>query len=67
MLKEALTTPQLAHQLNVNDYNFLETLGDSIIKVIFITKLYNDGIKDPGKITKIKQQKNTPTNTPPIL
>ncbi|MFX1381489.1 MAG: ribonuclease III domain-containing protein [Promethearchaeota archaeon] len=56
LLKEALTTPQLAHQLEVNDYNFLETLGDSIIKVIFITKLYRDGIKDPGKITKIKQR-----------
>ena len=56
LLREALTTPQLANELKVNDYDFLETLGDSIIKVIFIIKLYHDGIKTPGKITKIKQR-----------
>lgn len=56
LLREALTTPQLAHDLKVNDYNFLETLGDSIIKVIFIIRLYNEGIRAPGKITKIKQR-----------
>ncbi len=58
LLKESLTTPQLANETGGNDYNFLETLGDAVIKVIFITKLYNDGkgIREPGIITKIKQQ-----------
>ena len=56
LLKEALTTPQFAYQQKINDYNFLETLGDSIIKVIFIMKLYNEGIRAPGKITRIKQR-----------
>ncbi|MBN1800464.1 MAG: ribonuclease III family protein [Candidatus Lokiarchaeota archaeon] len=58
LLKEALTTPQLANEIGINDYNFLETLGDAVLKIIFITKLYNDGkgIRDPGTITKIKQK-----------
>jgi len=57
-LKEALTTPQLAHELQTNDYDFLETLGDAVMKTIFIVKLFNNGkgIRDPGRITKIKQR-----------
>ena len=57
-LIEALTTPQLAHELQTNDYDFLETLGDAVMKTIFIVKLFNNGngIRDPGKITKIKQR-----------
>jgi ribonuclease-3 len=57
-LIEALTTPQLANELHTNDYDFLETLGDAVMKTIFIVKLFNsgEGIRDPGKITKIKQR-----------
>ncbi|MFX1317467.1 MAG: ribonuclease III domain-containing protein, partial [Promethearchaeota archaeon] len=36
------------------NYEFFETLGDAVIKIIFILKLYRRGIKDPGKITKVK-------------
>ena len=57
-LIEALTTPQLANELGTNDYDFLETLGDAVMKTIFIVKLHDDGkgLRDPGKITKIKQR-----------
>ncbi|MFX1238697.1 MAG: ribonuclease III domain-containing protein [Promethearchaeota archaeon] len=57
-LREALTTPQLAHELGTNDYNFFETLGDAVIKVIFITQLFKNGtgVRDPGVITKMKQR-----------
>ena len=57
-LIEALTTPQLAHELQTNDYDFLETLGDAVMKTIFIVKLFDNGkgIRDPGRITKIKQR-----------
>lgn len=57
-LIEALTTPQLAHELQTNDYDFLETLGDAVLKTIFIVKLFDNGkgIRDPGRITKIKQR-----------
>ena len=59
LLKQALTTPQLGKQLNVRDYNSLEILGDAVIKLILILKLFkksNDEIRDQGEITKIKQQ-----------
>ena len=57
-LIEALTTPQLAHELQTNDYDFLETLGDAVMKTIFIVKLFDNGkgIRNPGRITKIKQR-----------
>ena len=54
LLEEALTTPKLGNELGKPDYEFLETLGDSVIKIIFILKLYHQGIKDPGDITRIK-------------
>jgi len=54
LLAEALTTPRLGNELGKPDYEFLETLGDAVIKIIFILKLYHQGIKDPGNITKIK-------------
>ena len=54
LLEEALTTPRLGNELGKPDYEFLETLGDAVIKIIFILKLYHQGIKDPGDITKIK-------------
>ena len=54
LLEEALTTPGLGNELGKPDYEFLETLGDAVIKIIFILKLYHHGIKDPGDITKIK-------------
>lgn len=54
LLLEALTTPQLGNEIGKPHYEFLETLGDAIIKVIFILKLYHKGIKKPGEITKLK-------------
>ena len=54
LLVEALTTPSLGNELGKPDYEFLETLGDAVIKIVFILKLYHQGIKDPGDITKIK-------------
>ena len=59
LLKQALTTPQLGKQLNVGDYNSLEILGDAVVKLIFILKLFkksDEEIRDQGEITKIKQQ-----------
>ncbi|MGV9203401.1 MAG: ribonuclease III domain-containing protein [Promethearchaeia archaeon] len=55
LLIQAFTTPELGNQTGRKDYNFLETLGDSVIKLIFIKKLYQEGIMDPGIITKTKQ------------
>jgi len=54
LIAEALTTPRLGNELGKPDYQFLETLGDAVIKIVFILKLYHQGIKDPGNITKIK-------------
>ena len=54
LLAQALTTPQLGNEIGKPNYEFLETLGDAVIKIIFILKLYRRGIKDPGNITKIK-------------
>lgn len=54
LLEHALTTPQLGNIIEKPSYEFLETLGDSVIKIIFILKLYRMGIKDSGEITKIK-------------
>ena len=54
LLAQALTTPQLGNEIGKPNYEFFETLGDAAIKIIFILKLYRKGIKDPGKITKIK-------------
>jgi ribonuclease-3 len=54
LLVQALTTPRLAHEIGTPNYEFLETLGDAVIKVILILKLYRKGIEDPGNITKIK-------------
>ncbi|MHA2122316.1 MAG: ribonuclease III, partial [Promethearchaeota archaeon] len=55
-LIQSLTTPRFANE-SVNElesYEFLETLGDAVITIIFILKLSKSGIKDPGEITKIK-------------
>ncbi len=54
LIVEALTTPLLANEIGKPSYEFLETLGDAVIKTILILKLYKKGIKDPGEITKIK-------------
>ncbi|MFX0029182.1 MAG: ribonuclease III domain-containing protein [Candidatus Hermodarchaeota archaeon] len=54
LLSQSLTTPRLGNEMGTPNYEFLETLGDAVIKIIFILKLYNLGIKDPGEITKIK-------------
>jgi ribonuclease-3 len=55
-LVQSLTTPRLANETNAPSYEFLETLGDAVIKLIFILKIYQKGIDDPGKITKSKAQ-----------
>lgn len=54
LLEQALTTPQMANLINRNSYEFLETLGDAVIKVVFILKLYQKGIDTPSEITKVK-------------
>lgn len=54
LLIQSLTTPQLANEIGRLSYDVLETLGDAVIKIIFILKLYRIGIKDSGNITKIK-------------
>jgi len=54
LLEQALTTPQMANLINKNSYEFLETLGDAVIKVVFILKLYQKGINTPSEITKVK-------------
>ncbi len=55
LLVQALTTPQLGNELKMAHYEILETLGDAVIKTIFISKKIQEGAQDPGKITKIKQ------------
>ncbi|UCC21196.1 MAG: hypothetical protein JSV62_07945 [Promethearchaeota archaeon] len=54
LLIQALTTPSLGKETGKPHYEFLETLGDAVIKIIFILKLYQQGITNPGKITKVK-------------
>jgi len=54
LLAQALTTPALGNEIGELNYEFLEILGDAIIKIVFILKLSQKGIKDPGRITKIK-------------
>ena len=54
LLIQSLTTPQLGNLIKKPSYDFLETLGDAVIKIIFILKLYRMGIKNSGEITKIK-------------
>ncbi|MFW9949062.1 MAG: ribonuclease III domain-containing protein [Candidatus Thorarchaeota archaeon] len=56
ILYQALTTPQYGNENNLPHYEILETLGDAVIKLIFILKLYNEGEDDPGILTKTKQQ-----------
>lgn len=53
-LVQSLTTPRLANETGEISYEYLEILGDAVIKLIFILKLYQRGIQDPGEITKIK-------------
>ena len=55
LLKQALTTPHLGNELNVPHYDIIETLGDAVIKTIFISKKIRDGVNEPGEITKTKQ------------
>ncbi len=54
LLGQALTTPQFGNENNIPSYEYLEILGDSVIKTAFILKLYQMGIEDPGEITKLK-------------
>jgi ribonuclease-3 len=53
-LAQALTTPRLANETGMVSYEYLETLGDAVIKLIFILKLYKKGLNEPGRITKVK-------------
>ena len=54
LLVQSLTTPSLSNEIGEPSYEFLETLGDAVIKIIFILKLYRMGITDSGEITQIK-------------
>ena len=56
LLKQALTTPRYGNEKGLPNYEILETIGDSVLKLIFSIKKYKEGVKDPGKLTKIKQQ-----------
>jgi len=56
LLLQALTTPQYGNENNMSHYEILENLGDSVIKLIFSMKLYNEGEDDPGNLTKTKQR-----------
>ena len=55
LLKQALTTPQLGKERNIPHYDALETLGDAVIKLALILKIFETNMPDPGKITKTKQ------------
>ncbi|MFX0042371.1 MAG: ribonuclease III domain-containing protein [Candidatus Hodarchaeota archaeon] len=54
LLAQALTTPQFGNENKIPSYEYLEILGDSVIKTAFILKLYQMGINDPGEITQLK-------------
>jgi len=54
LLKQALTTPLLGNEKKIPHYDVLETLGDAVIKLALILKLFDMDIQDPGKITKTK-------------
>lgn len=54
LLIQSLTTPSLSNEIGEPSYEFLEILGDGVIKIIFILKLHRLGITDSGEITKIK-------------
>ncbi len=62
LLIRSLTTPQLGNELGDPHYDFLETLGDAIIKILFILKLSALGLKDPGTITKRKAKMESDSN-----
>ena len=62
LLIQSLTTPQLGNELGKPHYDFLETLGDAVIKIIFILKLSALGLKDPGTITKRKAKLESDNN-----
>lgn len=55
LLIQALTTPRFGHEKDMPHYEILETLGDAVLKLIFILKKYEEGIREPGEVTKVKQ------------
>ena len=56
LLRQALTTPMRGNELGILHYDdILETLGDSVLKTIFILKKYKEHVYDPEVITKNKQ------------
>ncbi len=62
LLQRALTTPRYGNENNLPNYEAFETIGDAVIKLIFTLKIFNEGIEDPGKITKKKAKiENDPT------
>ncbi|MHA1763498.1 MAG: ribonuclease III domain-containing protein [Promethearchaeota archaeon] len=56
LLKAALTTPKLSNKMSIPHYEPLEFLGDPVLKLILSLKLYNENFRDPGELTKKKQQ-----------
>jgi ribonuclease-3 len=55
LLIQALTTAQFGKENDLPSYEILETLGDAILKLILSLRLYYEGIRDPGILTKRKQ------------
>ncbi len=56
LLKAALTTPKLGNIMSLPHYEPLEFLGDPVLKLILSLKLYEENFRDPGELTKKKQQ-----------
>ena len=55
LLEQALTTPQYGNEMGgLPNYQVLETLGDAVIKLIFSTKIFEEGINSPGEFTRKK-------------
>jgi ribonuclease-3 len=56
LLKQALTTPSFGNEQDLPNYEILEMIGDVVLKLIIVLKKYNEGVRDPGEITRVKQQ-----------
>ncbi|MHA1681788.1 MAG: ribonuclease III domain-containing protein [Promethearchaeota archaeon] len=54
LLIEALTTPAFGRQHGVKYYERLEFLGDSILKMILTTTLFDMDLEDPEELTKTR-------------
>ena len=56
MLEQALCTAQYGNTYNRGRHcKEFTTIGDSILKLVLVLKLYDDGKRTPGEITLSKQ------------